>query len=181
MQMDTAPHVEVRVRRRFSAPAERVFNAWIDPATAGKWLFATAWRPMSRVKIDARAGGLFRFEDGRNGEDVVQTGKYVEIVRPRRLVFALAEEKRPRDMNRVSVEIVPLDEGCELTLVHESVLPDNANRTEGRWTGMLYGLAGLLQEKPHRQGRQGREDNNKVSDPEESLISRSQRRQAGEH
>jgi uncharacterized protein YndB with AHSA1/START domain len=34
--MDTAPHVEVRVQQRFSAPAERVFNAWVDPATRGQ-------------------------------------------------------------------------------------------------------------------------------------------------
>jgi uncharacterized protein YndB with AHSA1/START domain len=142
--MDTAPHVEIRVTQRFSAPAERVFNAWVDPAIAGKWLFATAWRPMSSVAIDARAGGSFRFEGPQDGEGAVQTGQYIEIVRPRRLVFTLSGEKRPRDMTRVSVEIVALDEGCELTVVHESVLPDNANSTEGRWTGMLYGLSTIM-------------------------------------
>jgi uncharacterized protein YndB with AHSA1/START domain len=146
--MDTAPHVVVRVTQRFSAPAKRIFNAWVDPATAGKWLFATAWRSMSSVAIDARAGGSFRFEDRQDGEDVVQTGQYIEIVRPRRLVFTLSGEKRSRDMTRVSVEIVPLDAGCQLTLVHESVLPDNAARTEGRWTGMLYGLATVLDRRP---------------------------------
>jgi len=142
--MDTTPHVEVRVTRRFGAPADRVFNAWIDPAIAGKWLFATAWRPLAGVAIDARIGGSFRFEERYNGEDVIHTGQYIEIVRPRRLVLALADEKRPRDVARVSVEIVPLEEGCELTLVHASVLPDNAYHTEGRWTGMLYGLATML-------------------------------------
>jgi uncharacterized protein YndB with AHSA1/START domain len=129
--MDTAPHVEVRVRQRFSAPAERVFNAWVDPATAGKWLFATAWRPMSRVKINARAGGSFRFEDRHNGDDVIQTGKYVELVRPKRLVFTLSGAKRQRSSTCVNVEIVPLEAGCELVLVHEGVLPDDSVRTEG--------------------------------------------------
>jgi hypothetical protein len=52
----------------------------------------------------------------------------------------------------VSVEIVPLEEGCELTLVHESVLPDNAARTEGRWAGMLYGLATMLGRNSSRAG-----------------------------
>lgn len=163
--MDTAPRIEVRVRQRFSVPAERVFNAWVDPATAGKWLFATAWRPMSRVKINARAGGSFRFEDRRNGDDVIQTGKYVELVRPKRLVFTLSGEKRQRSSTCVNVEIVPLEAGCELVLVHEGVLPDDSVRTEGRWAGMLYGLAGLLREQPHRQGHQGREANNRVFAP----------------
>ncbi len=142
--MDTAPHVEVRVTQRFSASAERVFNAWVDPGIAGKWLFATASRPMSSVTIDARAGGSFRLEDWQDGEDAVQSGKYVEIVSPRRLVFILSAEKRRRSGTCVSVEIVPLETGCELTLVHENVPPGHANGTEGRWAGMLYGLAALL-------------------------------------
>lgn len=149
--MDTAPHVEVRVRQRFSVPAERVFNAWVDPATAGKWLFATAWRPMSRVKINARAGGSFRFEDGRNGENVVQTGKYVEIERPRRLVFTLSGGTRRRSSTCVSVEIVPLEKGCELTLTHEGVPQNDASRTEGRWTGILYGLGVTLEARDPRR------------------------------
>lgn len=148
--MDTAHQVEVRVTQRFTAPPERVFDAWVDPTTAGEWLFATAWRTMSSVAIDARTGGSFRFEDRQDGEGVVRTGQYIEIVSPRRLVFTLSGEKRPQDMTRVSVEIVPLDDGCELTLVHESVLPDNANDTEGRWTGMLYGLATVLDRRTTR-------------------------------
>jgi len=163
--MDTASHVVVRVRQRFGAPAERVFNAWVDPATAGNWLFATAWRPMSRVEIDARAGGSFRFVGGRDGEEVEHTGEYIEIARPRRLVFTLSGGKRRRSSTCVSVEIVPMEEGCELTLVHERVRPDYANCTEGRWTGMLFGLASLLREKPHRQESQGREANNRVFAP----------------
>ena len=143
MQMDTAPHVEVRVTQRFSAPAERVFEAWLDPGIAGRWLFATAWRPMTSVTIDARAGGAFRLAERLDGKGAVHTGRYVEIVKPRRLVFAISGGKRSQAA-RVSIEFVPLPTGCELMLVQESVLPGDAPHTEGRWSGMLYGLAMLL-------------------------------------
>ncbi|HEU0289974.1 MAG TPA: SRPBCC domain-containing protein [Burkholderiales bacterium] len=142
--MEILPPVEIRVRRRFSAPPEQIFDAWIDPATAGKWLFATAWRPMSRVTIDARAGGTFRFEERRDGGGIIQTGTYIEVARPGRLVFTLSGEKRRQDVARVSVDIDAADTGCELTLVHEGVLAHDAAHTEGRWAGMLYGLATML-------------------------------------
>jgi len=138
------PPVEVRVTHRFRASAQRVFDAWLDPGTAVRWLFATAWHPMAGVRIDARAGGSFRFDDQRNGEGIVQAGRYIEIARPRRLVFTLSGQRRSRDLSRVIVEIASVGSGCELTLVHESVLPDRASHIEGRWAGMLYGLGTIL-------------------------------------
>jgi len=140
MKRSVAPRVEVRVSQRYDAPPERVFDAWIDPGVAGQWLFATASRPAERVKIDARAGGGFHVVERRRGADVVHAGAYVEIARPRRLVFTLSERRDARDGSRVRVEIARLDKGCELTLVQENVPPDQAGRIEGRWSGMLYGL-----------------------------------------
>ena len=146
--MDTTPSVEVRISQRYDAPPERVFDAWLDPAIAGAWLFATASSPAARVEIDARVGGSFRFLDRRGRGETEYIGEYVEIIRPRRLVFTLSLENDPRAMTRVTADIVPLDSGCELRLVHEDVPPGQASRTEGRWAGMLYGLGTRLGSEP---------------------------------
>ena len=142
--MDIAPFVEVRVTQRYGAPADKVFSTWIDPALAGLWLFATASRPVARLEIDARAGGSFCFVERSGGVDIEHAGEYIEFDRPRRLVFTLCERGRSPGQTRVSVEIVPAKAGCEVTLVHEGVPPDQASRIEGRWAGMLYGLGTLL-------------------------------------
>ena len=143
-----ARHGIVRITRRFKASRERVFDAWLDPAIAGQWLFATALRPMARVTLDARVGGSFCFVDRQDGVDVAHTGKYLEIVRPQRLGFTLALEHRPRVTTRVAVEIKRLPTGCELGVTHEDVPPDCAVQTKNRWAGMLYGLGETLRGLP---------------------------------
>lgn len=146
--MTTDAAATVRVTRRFDASAERVFDAWLDPQKAGTFLFATASGRMMRADIDARVGGSFCFVDRRGGEDIEHTGTYLQIDRPRRLVFTFSVPKYSPATTRVTIDIVPLDTGCELTLTHEGVLPEYASRTESGWTGILDGLASAPSRNP---------------------------------
>jgi len=140
--------VQVQVAHRFAASAERVFDAWLDPTRIGGWLFATPTGLMVRVEIDARVGGTWVVTERRDGEDVEHTGEYLEIDRPRRLVFTLRAPKYGQDTDRVTVEIRALDSGCELTLTHElaAAAAPYAKRTEDGWADVLAGLAKTLGE-----------------------------------
>jgi uncharacterized protein YndB with AHSA1/START domain len=143
----TAPF-KVQVSHHFAASAERVFDAWVDPARAGQWLFATPTGEMVRVEMDARVGGTWVVTERRDGEDVEHRGEYLEIDRPRRLVFTLRVPKYSQERDRIIVEITPLLNGCDLTLTHE-MSPDfaeYANRTEEGWAGALRGLEATLGE-----------------------------------
>ena len=133
----------VRVTHRFSASAERVFDAWLDPEKARQFLFASATGQMVRAETDPQVGGRFTFTDRRDGEDVIHTGEYLEIDRPRRLVFTFAVPKYSSLVTQVTIEIVPLDSGCELTLTHEGILPEHAERGVEGWSGILAGLAAI--------------------------------------
>ena len=75
------------------------------------------------MEIDARVGGCFNITR-RDGEDVEHVGTYLEIDRPRRLVFTFGVPKFSAQMTRVSIDLKPLPAGCELTLTHEGVLPE---------------------------------------------------------
>lgn len=139
--MNTKSSINVSVSHRFSASAERVFDAWLDARTAAQWMFATPTGEMVRAEIDPRVGGTFRFVDRRDGQDVDHTGEYLEIDRPRRLVFTFSVDGSEAD--RVIIEIVPLATGCELTLTHE-MSPEwaaYADRAKEGWSTMLEGLA----------------------------------------
>ena len=141
--MTTESPVSVKVTRRFDAPPERVFDAWLDPATVGKWLFATVSGEMVRVEIDPRVGGSYVIVERRGGEDVEHTGEYLELDRPRSLAFTLRVPKYSQDQSFVRVEIVPRESGCELTLTHENVYPEYQERTEAGW-GMVLGQLGKM-------------------------------------
>lgn len=139
--------IQVSVSRRFAAAPERVFDAWLDQANAGKWLFATPTGQMVRCEIDPRVGGGFTLVDRRDGEDVAHTGEYLEIDRPRRLVFTFGVPKYSDDMDPVTVEIVPAGTGCELTLTHvmQAKWAEWADRTKEGWTDILASLAATVE------------------------------------
>lgn len=139
--MKEADRVVLTVRRRFGAPAERVFDAWLDPKLAARFLFATPDGEMERVEIDPRVGGFFRIEERRGDAVAEHFGAFVEIDRPRRLVFTFATD-RAAEPTRVTIEIARDGEGCELVLTHEMSpdWSDHADRARAGWTMILEGL-----------------------------------------
>ncbi len=144
-----APAPVARVSHRSRAAAERVFDAWLDPAVARRFLFATPTGQVVRADIDARVGGTFVLVDRRDGVDVEHTGEYLEIDRPRRLAFTFRVPTYAESEDRVEIDIVPLESGCELTLTH-TLAPESAEWAAGAaegWTGILRGLAAALGEE----------------------------------
>jgi uncharacterized protein YndB with AHSA1/START domain len=140
--------VKVRVSRQIKASSEKVFDAWFDPELLGKWMFGPALRDEEVVRLttDAKVGGTFSFVVRRQGMEIDHIGKYLEIDRPRRLVFTWAVAPSPIDSSRVSIDVAPLENGCEITLIHE-LHPDWADyaaRTEAGWTKMINALSGIL-------------------------------------
>lgn len=141
--------VSVRVTHRFDASAERVYDAFLDPAKAAVFLFATPTGTIVRCEIDARVGGTFTIVDRRDNKDVLHTGEYLELDRPRRLVFTFAAPTDSPDVDRVTIEITPLPRGCELVLTHE-MKPEHATYGElvlQGWTDILDVAAELLSDE----------------------------------
>lgn len=136
-----ADPIVVTVERRIDAPAERVFDAWLDPASVGRWLFATPDGVMKRVEIDPRVGGRFLIVERRGEELAEHFGEYLEIDRPRRLVFSFAAV-RDSGTTRVTVTVTPDGDGSRLTLVHEMdpQWAEYEDRTREGWANILESL-----------------------------------------
>jgi uncharacterized protein YndB with AHSA1/START domain len=126
----------VTVTHRFLASAERVYDAWLDPQMMRRFLFATATGENVRCDVDARVGGRYAIVDRRHGEDVLHEGVYLELERPKRIVFTLRVPKFSSDEDRVTIAIAPLAHGCELTLTTETA-DEWAEDTERGWAMIL--------------------------------------------
>lgn len=133
------------VTRSFRHPPEAVFDAWLDPALARRFLFATPTGEMIRAEVDARVGGKFVFVDRRpDMGDVLHTGEYLEIDRPRRLVFTFGVPEYDPGFTRVEVEIAATGSGCEVRLTQCDTPDEWIEQSTKGWTMILESLERVL-------------------------------------
>ena len=118
--MTTTTDAVVTVSRDIAAPPDQVFDAWLDPAVAKHFLFATPDGEIIRCEIDARVGGRFFIVDRRKDGDAEHHGEFTEIDRPNRLAFLFrGPGTEEGEWSKVAVDIVGTQSGCSLTLTHE--------------------------------------------------------------
>ena len=143
----------LRLERDFAAGPERVFAAFED---IGAWWTPAELRVVA-AENDFRVGGRFRIvmAPPGGGPRVIVTGRYLEIERPRRLVFTHVFQGDDPWMHevglidrdtRVEIELQATTEGTRLTLT-QSELPESAREAiGGGWGGILEGLAAYLRQ-----------------------------------
>ena len=138
---------EVRVGKRFAHPRERVFDAFLDPARVGEWLFHMPNGVMEKTDYDPVVGGAFAIFERRGQELARHFGRFVEIVRPERIVFDFWVDEAPEEPTRVTVRFETDGDGCGVVLTHNlaPAWAHYADRTIGGWTMILASLASSLE------------------------------------
>jgi len=141
--METTNLLEAKATHIYPFSAERVFNAWLEPKAVGSWMFGPAIREeeVVSIDIDARVGGVFSFLVNRGNQVIDHIGTYKKIERPNCLEFDWGV-KGMADNSRVSVTIVPHEQGCKLDLVHylQPAWADYLQRSIDGWSQMLEAL-----------------------------------------
>jgi len=133
--MNAAPKT-ILISRTVSAPIERVFQAFLDPADLLHWHHATDGWTTPHAVTDPVAGGAFnigfRSPDGSQGFEF--GGTYDEIDPPKRIVYTIG------DGRKVWIDFKPVGDKTQvdLTLTLEDVHGETQQR-DG-WTGMLENL-----------------------------------------
>jgi uncharacterized protein YndB with AHSA1/START domain len=129
------------VRREIEAPPEDLFDAWLDADSLGTWMKPGGIRE-TRAETDPQEGGAFRILMVRGDSDeVLHTGTYRVIDRPRRLVFTWSSPHTDFRDSVVTVTFEP-QAGSTVVQVHQVGLPSAAARDghEQGWSDALREL-----------------------------------------
>lgn len=105
------------VRKIYSAPRSRVFEAWRDPQMMARWFAAPGWT--AEVDNEFRVGGSYRIQmHDDTGRDHLQFGEYLTIEPDTRLVFTWTCHELGVTGSVVTVELREHQDGTELVLTH---------------------------------------------------------------
>ncbi|SFB08795.1 Uncharacterized conserved protein YndB, AHSA1/START domain [Lentibacillus halodurans] len=132
------------VTYHFNASPEKVYDAWINPEKIKKWMFPNG--NMVKCENNPKVGGYFIFVDRREGEDIEHIGQYLQLDKPNLIAFTWATVDDLPDIDTVTVEIQPSENGSDVTLTHE-VDPKWAQyipQTENAWNEMLKAMSHVL-------------------------------------
>jgi uncharacterized protein YndB with AHSA1/START domain len=145
MDRDDATGGIVQIRRRVRAPAEEIFDLWTRPDLMARWMSPFPGAVDCKASCDLRPGGAFSLvmQSEESGREV--SGTYLEVERPRKLVFTWTGPLTNNVNTLVTVELTPRGDETDLVLTHER-LPTSAiveGHTRG-WGHILDHLAEVV-------------------------------------
>jgi uncharacterized protein YndB with AHSA1/START domain len=142
MDRGEAAGATVQIRRRVRGAAEQIFDLWTKPDLMVRWMSPFPGAVDCKASCDLRPGGAFSLVMSSAESSREVSGTYVQIDRPRKLVFTWTGALTNNVNTLVTVELVPRGDETDLVLTHER-LPTTAiieGHTRG-WGHILGHLA----------------------------------------
>ncbi len=134
---------EVSVSRTIPAPAEKVFDLWIDPNHPGG-----PWFGGHRVIVNPVVDGLFYLAANHAGRIWPHYGRFVQLDRPRLIEYTWMSEATKGSESVVALTLEPRGDQTEVTLRHSGLPDDDMGRQhKDGWTWILSCLEQALAAK----------------------------------
>jgi uncharacterized protein YndB with AHSA1/START domain len=122
---DLSPNdLSLTLSRRINAPVEKVYNAWLDPATLTRFFTNCEGISLAKAETDPRVGGRYLLMMNNGTKDIPHTGTFMTL-----------------EGSTVTLDLVPDGSATLLTLTH--VRFENESSRDGHrggWTAILDGL-----------------------------------------
>jgi uncharacterized protein YndB with AHSA1/START domain len=130
------------VNRRINAPAQKVFDAWLDPKMLARFMIPDAGGRVPKAEADAKVGGRFHIVMTSGDKEIPHEGAYKTIKPHTQIVFSW-ESPFSVDGSMVTLNFKPVGANAtDLELVHEKFATEQSRDGHtGGWTAILAKLA----------------------------------------
>ncbi len=132
----------LQIRRVLPVPRDRVFDAWLDPASLARWMGTGEGAVVTA--LEPKVGGKFRIVMRHRGGEVEHWGEYVAIDRPSFLSFTWLSVNTDHRPTLVTVELLERDDSTELILTHRQLPPSQVDSHRRGWTAIVAALERTL-------------------------------------
>ena len=139
---------QVVITRLFSAPIEKVYNAWTNPDMLTQWFASNVRWNHPLIDVETKPGGrrnvTMRHSDG---DEMKITGTYLELIPNQRIVFTwlAVDMHMGDDPTQVTIDLKSTSDGTELTLTHDRLVDPNVRQgTSDGWNGCFEMLEAYL-------------------------------------
>ncbi len=127
---------QLRMRRTFDAPAERVFDAWTSEEVMRRWWHAERDWETSEASVELRVGGEVRvvMRDPHEGAEYGGGGEYTVVDPPRRLAFTWTWDHEPERGTLIEIEFEEAEGRTTVNFTHNGLWSEEVVRShEGGW------------------------------------------------
>jgi uncharacterized protein YndB with AHSA1/START domain len=109
----------VQIRRRLRAGPEQVFDLWTKPDLMVRWMSPYPGAVDCQATCDPRPGGVFSLVMSSKESSREVSGTFLQVDRPRKLVFTWIGSLTNHVSTLVTVELTPQGDETDLVLTHE--------------------------------------------------------------
>ena len=140
--------VKASLSKTISCGAEKLFDRWLIPTFAGNWMFGEHMGDdgVGDMSNGVRPGGEFSYTVIRAGKEIICSGSYEVIDRPRCLRFTWLEDGEETGLISVEMQLEPIEEKTKLrvALLVDRNLRDDPSELKQEWDLRCKRLAAQL-------------------------------------
>ena len=131
------------------APAERIFEALVDPRQRVKWWGAEGRFQTTHMESDLRPGGAWLMRGiGADGKDFTVRGEYRAIERPRLLEFTwLPDWQEDAPLTVVRFDLAEKDGFTTVRLTHSGHTTERSRESHQGWPQILAQLQSYVEDE----------------------------------
>lgn len=132
--------LSLQVSRTINAPAEKLFNAWLDPAMLARFMIPGEGMSEPKVQNDPQEGGKFSILMQGADRELPHSGTYLKIAPHSQIVFTW-ESEFSIDGSTVTLDFTPEGDGTRVDLKQVKFFNEEAREShKGGWENILATL-----------------------------------------